>query len=52
MQKIFISSTFRDMQVERDVIHTIVIPKLRLIAQKYGEDVEVCDLRWGVNTGI
>ncbi|MFG6384076.1 MAG: tetratricopeptide repeat protein [Lachnospiraceae bacterium] len=51
MQKIFISSTFRDMQVERDVIHTIVIPKLRLIAQKYGEDVEVCDLRWGVNTG-
>lgn len=51
MQKIFISSTFRDMQAERDAIHTTVVPELRRIAQKYGEDVEFCDLRWGVNTG-
>lgn len=51
MQKIFISSTFRDMQAERDAIHTVVVPQLRAMAQKYGEDVEVCDLRWGVNTG-
>lgn len=51
MQKIFISSTFRDMQAERDAIHTEVVPELRTMAQKYGEDVEVCDLRWGVNTG-
>lgn len=51
MQKIFISSTFRDMQAERDAIHTTVVPELRRIAQKYGEDVEFSDLRWGVNTG-
>ena len=41
MQKIFISSTFRDMQAERDAIHTTVVPELRRIAQKYGEDVEL-----------
>ncbi len=51
MRKIFISSTFCDMQTERDAIHTIVVPNLRAMARQYGEDVEVCDLRWGVNTG-
>ncbi len=51
MKKIFISSTFRDMQAERDAIHTTVVPELRTMAQQYGEDMEVCDLRWGVNTG-
>lgn len=51
MQKIFISSTFRDMQAERDAIHTVIVPELRKISQQYGENVEVCDLRWGVNTG-
>lgn len=39
------------MQAERDAIHMTVVPELRTMAQKYGEDVEVCDLRWGVNTG-
>lgn len=51
MKKIFVSSTFRDMQFERDAIQTIVMPEIRIIAQKYGEDLDVCDLRWGVNTG-
>lgn len=51
MRKIFISSTFRDMQAERDAIHTTVVPELRAMAQQYGENVEACDLRWGVNTG-
>ena len=32
MQKIFISSTFRDMQAERDAIHTTVVPELRSMA--------------------
>ena len=51
MRKIFISSTFRDMQAERDEIQKNIVPYLRNLAREYGEDVEVCDLRWGVNTG-
>lgn len=50
MKNIFISSTFRDMQAERDMVHEYVVPALRSKARKYGENVNVIDLRWGVDT--
>ena len=50
MKYIFVSSTFRDMQAERDAVQNIVMPRLRKDAQKYGDDVYLCDLRWGINT--
>ena len=50
MKKIFISSTFQDMQAERDMVQERVLPILNEQANKYGENVGVVDLRWGVDT--
>ncbi len=50
MKGFFISSTFKDMQAERDVLHERVFPRLRQIIKAYGEDVQEVDLRWGVDT--
>ena len=50
MSSIFISSTFRDFQAERDGLNTIILPRLNSEARKYGESVDFCDLRWGIDT--
>jgi len=50
MKNIFISSTFIDMQAERDLVQERVLPALRDEARKYGDNVGVIDLRWGVDT--
>ena len=50
MKNIFISSTFRDMQAERDLVQERVLPALQDEARKYGDNVGVIDLRWGVDT--
>lgn len=50
MKSFFISSTFRDMQEERDIIHRKVFPSVRKMLKKYGESAEEVDLRWGVDT--
>lgn len=50
MKSIFVSSTFKDMHEERDIMHKRVIPELNEYAVQYGESVSLCDLRWGVNT--
>lgn len=50
MKSIFVSSTFKDMHEERDILHKRVIPELNEYAAQYGESVSLCDLRWGVNT--
>lgn len=50
MRTVFISSTFKDMQAERDVLHQRVFPRLRKRLEQYGEDVQELDLRWGVDT--
>lgn len=47
---IFISSTFRDMDAERDVIKYEVLPLLNDRYRKYGVEFHVIDLRFGVNT--
>ena len=50
MNTIFVSSTFIDMQFERDILQKQVLPRLQEFAKSYGETVELCDLRWGINT--
>lgn len=50
LKKIFVSSTFRDMNEERDLFHTRICPELNEVAREYGESVAFCDLRWGVDT--
>ena len=47
---IFISSTFLDMKAERDMMRNHVLPMLNSVANKYGESVSLCDLRWGIDT--
>lgn len=47
---VFISSTFNDMQAERDYICKKIIPKLRDELAQYQVNVNVTDLRWGVDT--
>lgn len=50
MKKIFISSTFKDMQIERDAIRDIASPSINKLAHKYGDQIDFCDLRWGIDT--
>lgn len=50
MRSVFISSTFKDMQTERDFLHEKIFPKLRKVIAEYGEDVQELDLRWGIDT--
>jgi tetratricopeptide (TPR) repeat protein len=46
--RIFISSTFRDMQAERDELLKFTFPELRRICQERGVTWGEVDLRWGI----
>ena len=50
MKTVFVSSTFRDMQAERDLLKSKVQPMLNDLARQYGESISFSDLRWGVDT--
>ncbi len=50
MKSVFVSSTFRDMQAERDALALKVVPNLNVYAGELGESIRFVDLRWGVNT--
>ena len=50
MNTIFVSSTFQDMQQERDLLRDRVLPLLKAEIRRYGRNIELCDLRWGVNS--
>ena len=50
MKTIFVSSTFRDMDFERDLIQRRVVPAVNRLARRYGDEISCRDLRWGVNT--
>lgn len=50
MKSIFVSSTFRDFHRERDLLRSRIIPEVNDTAKEYGEFVNLCDLRWGVDT--
>lgn len=47
---IFVTSTFRDMQAERDYLHAHVFPELRDRLRERFHHLEPVDLRWGVET--
>ena len=46
--RVFISSTFRDMQAERDHLVRTVFPKLRQRLERRRVYLEDIDLRWGI----
>ena len=46
--RVFISSTFQDMQGERDYLMKRTFPKLRQIAEKRDVMLTELDLRWGI----
>lgn len=46
--RIFISSTFRDMQNEREYLIKHIFPELRAICRDRGVEFTEIDLRWGV----
>lgn len=46
--RVFISSTFRDMNAERDHLVTVVFPELCKRVERLGIEFFDVDLRWGV----
>lgn len=50
MISVFFSSTFSDMQQERNLIQKYVFPEAQLYAEKNGETLNFVDLRWGIDT--
>lgn len=48
--RIFISSTFRDMAGERDLLARRVFPKLRQFTEAQGMPLSEIDLRWGITS--
>ncbi len=46
--RVFISSTFRDMQAERDYLVKFIFPQLRKLCESRGVAWGEVDLRWGV----
>src|SRR5215472_9531786 len=47
--RFFLSSTFADFQVERDVLQRRVFPELRRLCAASGFRLQPIDLRWGVS---
>ncbi len=47
--RVFLSSTFRDMRGEREVLATETFPALKRKFRARGLEVQEVDLRWGVN---
>jgi nephrocystin-3 len=46
--RVFVSSTFRDMQVDRDVLVKKVFPQLRKLCESRAVTWTEVDLRWGI----
>lgn len=49
--RVFISSTFRDMQAERDELAKFVFPELRKLCRQRDVTWSSVDLRWGIPEG-
>ncbi len=50
--RVFVSSTFTDMGVERRILQEEVFPKLRALCESKGASFQDVDLRWGVNEDV
>ena len=46
--RVFVSSTFKDLAIERDYLMRKTFPLLREMALKYGVSITGLDLRWGI----
>ena len=46
--RVFISSTFLDMQEERDYLNRVIFPRIKVLCQERGVSFFACDLRWGI----
>lgn len=47
--RVFLSSTFADMSLERDLLDEYVYPELTNYCRNQGFEFQAIDLRWGVN---
>jgi NACHT domain- and WD repeat-containing protein len=47
--RVFVSSTFRDLEVERNYLRENVYPDLRALCAEHGSRFQAIDLRWGVS---
>jgi hypothetical protein len=48
--RVFVSSTFSDLKVERNVLQARVFPRLQRLAQENGCRFQAVDLRWGISS--
>ena len=48
--RVFISSTFKDLNSERDYLMKHIFPELKVIAEKRGIHLIPLDLRWGITS--
>jgi nephrocystin-3 len=46
--RLFVSSTFRDLQAERDELIKKVFPRIRKECHRRGVEFTEIDLRWGI----
>ncbi|MCJ7629719.1 MAG: DUF4062 domain-containing protein, partial [Longimicrobiales bacterium] len=47
--RLFVSSTFADLQAERNALQEIAFPRLRDFCARHGARFQAIDLRWGVS---
>ncbi len=47
--RVFVSSTFSDLQHERNALQERVFPKLRQLCEERGARFQAIDLRWGIS---
>jgi hypothetical protein len=47
--RLFVSSPFKDLQHERNALHTDVFPRLRRLCSARGFRFQAIDLRWGID---
>ena len=47
--RVFVSSTFSDMQEERWILQSEIFPKLKALCESRGASFQDVDMRWGVN---
>lgn len=47
--RVFVSSTFTDMKLERSILQRDAFPKLEKFCEEKGAKFQAVDLRWGVN---
>ena len=50
--RVFISSTFLDMESERNILHQFVLPQLQRRAAEKFINVDFIDLRWGLSEEV